>query len=387
MKLRWRMLAVLFLARMAMAFQYQIVGSVSPILMETYGVDLAGIGFLIGLYFAPGLVLALPGGWIGQRFGDKRVVAFGLGLMLLGGLVPFAWSGWGAEVTGRAVAGFGAILLNVLMTKMVVDWFAGREISTAMGIFVNSWPVGIALALIVLPALAAAGGTAAAGTAVAAYVAMSFVLFSLVYRAPVGAGVAPPATAVWPGRAAILCVVLAGMLWGLYNAAIAMVFGFGPAVLTERGLGIVEAGRATSLVLWMLAISAPLGGIVADRTGRPGAVIGICVLLSGIAFAAVLGTAGTVIPLMALGFLFGFGAGPIMGLPSEVLSGPTRALGMGLFFTVYYLAMLALPPLGGLIADLSGSAEATFRFGVALLVAALVCLALFRRFAVGVRAG
>ena len=49
----------------------------------------------------------------------------------------------------------------MIMSKMVTDWFAGREIASAMAIFVNSWPVGIALALIALPPAGTAYGVPA----------------------------------------------------------------------------------------------------------------------------------------------------------------------------------------------------------------------------------
>ena len=51
-----------------------------------FGVSIADIGVLIGLYFAPGVVLALPGGAIGQKFGDKTTVLAALLLMLMGSL-------------------------------------------------------------------------------------------------------------------------------------------------------------------------------------------------------------------------------------------------------------------------------------------------------------
>jgi len=44
---------------------------------------------------------------------------------------------WTVQIAGRLVAGAGVVLLNVQMTKMVADWFAGREIATAMAIFVK----------------------------------------------------------------------------------------------------------------------------------------------------------------------------------------------------------------------------------------------------------
>jgi MFS family permease len=72
---RWTILAVLFLARTTMAFQFQgAAARCRPFLIERYGVSLVEIGLLIGLYLAPGVVVALPGGAIAARFGEKRVV-------------------------------------------------------------------------------------------------------------------------------------------------------------------------------------------------------------------------------------------------------------------------------------------------------------------------
>jgi MFS family permease len=160
MRNRWSILALLFAIRATMAFQFQSVAAVAPLLGRDFGVGLADIGVLIGLYFAPGIVLALPGGAIGQRFGDKAGVLAGLALMFAGGLAMTLSESWSGQLAGRLVAGTGGVLLNVLMTKMVTDWFAGREISTAMAIFVNSWPFGLAISLLLLPAI----GTAIART-------------------------------------------------------------------------------------------------------------------------------------------------------------------------------------------------------------------------------
>ena len=65
---------------------------------------------------------------------------------------------WGWQMAGRLVSGAGGVLLTVQMTKMVTDWFAGKEIATAMAIFVNSWPAGVAISLLVLPAIGTAYG-------------------------------------------------------------------------------------------------------------------------------------------------------------------------------------------------------------------------------------
>src|ERR1700752_4374769 len=203
-----------------MAFQFQSVASMSPAMMKEYGVGLGDIGFLISLYLAPGLAFALPGGEIGRRFGDKRVVLFGLALMTAGGLAmalapTLEWQAWGGQVAGRVVAGSGGVLLTVLMSKMVTDWFAGKEIATAMAIFVNSWPAGIALCLFLVPALAGAKGAAFALLLSTAFCALGFVMLAGFYRAPPMRSNASAAAASRPQPPVIRAVIVAGCIWGL----------------------------------------------------------------------------------------------------------------------------------------------------------------------------
>src|SRR5882757_8098640 len=269
---RWVILAVLFAVRLTMGFQFQSVAAVAPLLGRDFGVGLADIGILIGLYFTPGVALSLPGGAIGQRFGDKRTVLAALLLMLIGGLAMALSNSWAVQIVGRLAAGAGGVLLNVQMTKMVADWFAGKEIATAMAIFVNSWPAGVALSLLTLPSIGIAYGVSAVYLAVAALIGFGIVLLALGYRTP--ANSAANATASAPlGRNTAIAVITAGLIWGLYNVGFAMIFSFGPSMLVERGWSIAAAGSIISIVLWVTVASVPLGGFLADRSGRPELVL------------------------------------------------------------------------------------------------------------------
>ena len=135
---RWRILDLLFLVRMTMAIQFQMVAALSPVIEDAFAVSLADVGILIGLYFAPGIFIAAPGGALGRYFGEKQVVLAGLGFMLIGGVMMTVSGDWSMQLLGRVLSGVGGVFLNVLLTKMVSDWFAGREISLAMAVFVNS---------------------------------------------------------------------------------------------------------------------------------------------------------------------------------------------------------------------------------------------------------
>jgi MFS family permease len=375
---RWNILAVLFVVRLTMAFQFQSVAAVAPLLGREFGAGLADIGILIGLYFAPGVALALPGGAIGQRFGDKTTVLAALLLMLAGGLAMALSGSWAVQIAGRLVAGAGGVLLNVQMTKMVADWFAGKEIATAMAIFVNSWPAGVALSLLTLPSIGTAYGVGAVYLAVAALIALGFVLLAAAYRSPANS-VATAAASVRLDRSAAIAVVAAGLIWGLYNVGFAMIFSFGPSMLVERGWSIAAAGSTISIVLWLAVLSVPLGGLFADRSGRPEFVLVAGCIVFAMLMIALPRSGAVVLTVVALGLVSGQPAGPILSLPARVLQPATRAIGMGLFYTLYYATMMLGPAVGGGCAKWAGSASAAFDFGAAVVLACPLLLWGFNR--------
>ena len=379
---RWNVLIILFVVRLSMAFQFQSVAALSPAIMKAYGVGLGDIGLLIGLYLAPGIAFALPGGEIGRRFGDKRVVLFGLVLMMAGGLLMAFAPTWHWQIAGRIAAGIGGVVLNVLMSKMVTDWFAGKEIATAMAIFINSWPAGIALCLFLLPLIAAAKGITAALLLTTAFCALGFILLAALYTAPSrdGSAATLPAAA-WPRPPAIRAMVVAGTIWGLFNAALGMVFGFGTILLVERGWSFAAAGSATSLILWIISLSVPFGGFLADRTGRHIEIMLVGFALFAVALLAATRTDAVIPAFVALGLVGGLSAGPIMSLPARVLAPPVRAVGMGIHFTLFYAFVVAAPIVAGVLSTRIGTAGAAFDFGAFMLALCFPVYWIFNRLA------
>ncbi len=180
----WVALAIVFVTRTSMGFQFQAVAAVAPLMVAELRLSWVQLGSLIGLYLLPGAVFALPGGLLGQRFGERRVVVASLALMVAGGLVTAAAHGFVAAAAGRLLSGIGAVLMNILLAKMVADWFAEREMSTAMGIMLTSWPVGLGIAAATLGAVAIHLSWRAAIVATALVAALGLVLIAFVYRDP-----------------------------------------------------------------------------------------------------------------------------------------------------------------------------------------------------------
>jgi len=290
---------------------------------------------------------------------------------------------WIAQIAGRLIAGTGGVLMNVQMTKMVADWFADQEIDTAMAIIGNASPFGIALALVTLPRIAASSGRIFASFAVASYLMIALVALAVLYLPPPRRAVSLPGPSLWPDRRTILAVLLAGVIYGLYNASLVTIFGFGPLMLTERGWTIYSAGSTTSVVLWLVAVSLPVGGWLADRTGASSTIL--LAGLIGFALALVLASrTDAVLPaFVLLGIAGGLPCGPIMSLPARILAPETRSIGMGLVFTVYYAIQVAGPWLVGRIAEMAGSPRFAFDVGAIYLCVAIGVWVVFRQLANG----
>jgi predicted MFS family arabinose efflux permease len=370
---------VLFIARTAMACQFQSVASTAPFLVNAFAIDFARLGTLIGLYMLPGIFIALPGGMLGQRFGTKQLVLTGLLLMAVGGALMGASSSFILLTSGRLTSGVGAVLINVLMTKMVADWFAGREIVTAMALLVVSWPLGLALGLLLFTPLAASTSWSAVMYTAALMALASFVLLVVTYRNPPGTSAASsPGLNLALTRREWLGVSVAGFIWTTYNVGYIILISFLPELFTARGYSISQAGGVVSFLGWALILSVPLAGYLAERMQRADAFLAGGLLLAGLAAAALPFTPDPIIPFGILAVVVGAPAGLIMALPAQALRPKNRAGGMGVYFTWYYAGMAVLPGLAGLARDLTSSPAAPAFFAAAMMALALAGLAGFR---------
>lgn len=375
---RWSILAVLVFARLAIALQFQSVGSLGADLTAAFAVDYAQLGLLIGLYMLPGTVVAIPGGMLGQHFGAKRVVVCGLGLMAAGDALMASGSAFTLLMAGRLVSGIGAVVLSVLLTKMMTDWFAGRDIATATSLFISSWPLGIALAVVGYGPLAAASDWRIVMLATSAFALVAAAAVAVGYGDPreLASRPPPPGGARLSRREALL-VAIASAVWGAYNVAFIVFVSFAPDLLVARGMAARRAAWLVSLVGWSLIPSVPLCGYLADRFGASNAMM--FTGLSAVAFAlAVLSFPGvTATAVIVIALFIGLPAGLIVALPAGVLRPEVRAVGMGVFFTGYYAMMALLPGIAGMLRDVAGL-PAPILFAAAMMVLACAGVAAFR---------
>ena len=377
---RWTMLGMLFLVRTSMGFQFQSIASVSPLLIEDLAIGYTEIGTLIGLFMLPGVVIALPGGLLGKRFGDKRVCAIGLALMVVGGILVGISQSYVIAFAGRLLSGIGAVLFNVVLTKMVADWFAGKGIVKAFGVMLSAWPFGIALGLVSQSILAATYSWQIVMYLTAGGCAVGLGVVTALYHAPQtwkGSSLEDASTRFRVPMRELLPVSMAGLAWGAFNAGLVIFFSFTPALLTTQGWSAVDAGSLVSLGLWVSILSLPLGGYLTERIGFTNAIVVIFSLVTAGALFLLPYLPFPVVLSVLVGLSIGPPAGAIAALPAQTLSPENRGPGLGIFYSWYYLAMAVGPVFAGLARDLSGSVAVPVLIGGAMFVATTLFIILF----------
>ncbi len=381
--MRWKILALLFLARVGLGLQFQTLASTGDYLRAEFSLGFVDIGSLIGLFMLPGLVLAMPAGFIGRYVSDRVLVSGGLGLLAAGGFLAAIGSGYDWLAAARIIAGIGFVITSIYFTKMTTDWFAGKELATALSVLVMSWPIGIAIGQVGHEWLAAAFGWPSAFIAAASFCLLAALAILGGYR-PADNGVVPVAAQKthFLTRHEIILTSLAGLAWGFFNAAYVVYLSFAPKILTAAGIGALQAAAVISIASWVMIFSGVLSGYIADRFGKPYAMIyaGLSIAILSLLLLQYVEIAS----FFALAFgLFGMApAGLIIAFSGAAMAAERRASGMGFYFSIYFLVVTPAPAIAGWLLDRSGDAYDAIIFAAllfALTAAAAVCFQICRR--------
>ncbi len=377
---RWGVLAIVFLARTCIGFQFIAVAAQMPQLRADLDFDYSQIGILLGVFMIAGAALSLPSGMIANRLGDRRTIQIGLVALVAGGMILGSGETFHAALAGRIIGGFGAVFITVPAAKILTDWFAGKEMATAMSVLGVAWPVGIAAGMSLLPFINVWSDWRVAVHVTAAVPALAILLVAILPGAGArdrGAAAARPA--MWSIRPREFWVIVAGgAAWPLMSTGGYVVFSsYAPIMLIDRGIPHTSAALVISVLSWLLIAIIPLGGYLADRTGKKDLMFwGGC--LAAAAAIAMVPVMEPVEMWVVLSAILGFTVGMVMALPGEVLPPESRATGLGLYYTIYYVGTGVLPAVAGWIQDTMGSAAFVIWFSAACLAVAPLSLLAFR---------
>lgn len=375
---RWYILALLFFTRIGLGFQFQTIGSVSSELVDQLGLNYSQIGSLIGLFMVPGLFLALPAGFAGRFMSDRFIVGLGLIALAAGGGLAAVAEDFNLLATGRLICGVGFVASTIFFTKIVADWFSGKELATAMSVLVMSWPFGIAMGQVGHGWIAVHYDWRWAFAAASFYCLAGAIMVMIFCREAPKAAETKTKLKFRLSRNEIYLTLIASAVWAFFNAGYVVYLSFAPVALIAGGYDAVSALGVISLASWVMIISGVVCGQIADRSGRHDAILYVCMTTAILALLMLFISPLSIPSSLLFGLIAMSPAGVIVALTAVAIKPENRALGMGLFFSSYFLIQAPAPAIAGWLYDLKSDAFWPILFAIAMFVITALTNFVFR---------
>ena len=379
---RWSILFILFFARLSTGFQFQSLGSVGPDLVENAGLKNFELGTLIGIFMLPGVVLAFPAGYLGKYFHDKSIITFGLICLCIGGVLSVIFKDFYSIAVGRIICGIGFVLTTIYLSKITIDWFDGRELATAMSILIISWPGGIALSQLIHPQIALKFGWIWAISSANSLCFLAALVIYFFYRptAVEKSNVAATQKENHLSRHEWYKTGLAALSWAFYNSGYLVFLSFAYLTLITNGFSNFLAAGILSCSSFLIMLSIPLGGLLADKFKANNGIVFLS-SLTAILTLILLPYGNFVLFLCILFGAIGMSAGGIIiSLAGLAMRTERRAYGMGVYQTIYFLFAAVSPVIAGWLYDYTQNSKSVLSFAASLFLLSWVFYFSFTRF-------
>ena len=373
------------------------LGALGPDLRSSFHLTTFQVGLLPGLVFLGALIASVPAGHLTDRLGAGRTLTVSQLGVASGVVVALAATGRWPFLAGVAIAGLGYGAVNPATNVLSTSLVPRRRRALFLSVKQTGVTLGGLIAGATLPPLAATlGWRSAVGVAVALLLCGAVVgvwvsrreargWFSAPKPAPEQGDTAPEVTVSVPGGrpTALFGFVMSGVQLSL--AGYLTVY-----LVDTHGFSKTTAGIALSVAFAAACLARITWGWVSDRffTSHASTLVLICAGSAGALIAIAAGVRGPSLWLVIV--LIGACSIGWNGVYMALITDPAghaglgRATGRGL--TAIYGGVAVLPPLLGVVKDLSHSWSAVWITATAAVVVAGTALAFSPRHRVRVGA-
>jgi len=394
---RWGILILVGFILSVNYYFYDAFSTLKDLMTIEFGFTNTDYGLFVSFYSIPNtfLLMAVIGGIILDKLGIRRTgfififfMAFGALLTAYGASKAYSGGGPGyglmqsflpsyspelkMMLLGRFFFGLGAETSIVVVSKILVKWFKGKDLALAFGLKVGFGRLGTFAALQLSPVLADGGAHLDTAIWLAAILTMSGLLAFMIYMLfDMKLDKQIDQTAVNRSTEKFKIKDVFGLLGNrayLFIALICVTFysavfpfnAFAPDFLLNKfGMSYEASGQIASLLPLGTLFFTPLFGFMIDRHGKAATamIIGSLVLLMvHLSFAFT--TITPHIPMILLGVAFSLV--PAAMWPSMVRLVDDKQIGTayGLMYSIQNLGLWGVPLLAGIILDKTNPANA-----------------------------
>jgi MFS family permease len=385
---RW---LVLLLVSIPMAANYYFYDALSPLkqyMGEHLGFSSTDFGLFISAYSFPNVFLAMAvlGGIIADKLGVRitgttfaLLMVFGSFFTAYGASDYFNDGGMGYHFClsffpkwspalkvmflGYFLFGLGAETSIVVITKIVVKWFKGREIALALGINLAIARLGAAMSLIITPALVSPNWTTPIWfgmllLSIGFVLFLSYVMIDLKLDRQRKIDVTEEEKFRFSDIIGLLrnrSYIFITLLCVTFYSAVFPFIKYAPDLLHNKfGLTISWASNMTSIVYFGTIIFTPLFGWLADTKGKSASIMifgSLLLILVHLSLSLTMIT--PYIPMFLLGIAFSLIPAAMWPSVAKIVDEPKLGTAYGLMFSIQNLGLWAFPILIGVVLDRS----------------------------------
>ncbi|HYA46566.1 MAG TPA: MFS transporter [Burkholderiales bacterium] len=335
-----------------------------PLIREDLGMSFAQAGMLSAAATFTYALGQIPGGYLADRFGPKRVFFLGvLGSTLLSlnfGMIE----SYPAAVANQIVSGVFRAMIFAPGLTLVASWFPADRKATAMGVYVIGGVSGNIFLSLIGPFLVSHYGWRPPFIAFAALGAcMAFVYLAFGKERPASGPPHPVGVVdVFQLFRYPIMWVCAGIQFIRFGVATSFNFWLPSLLVADRGLSLEAAGLITAMGFALTGPSNAIGGYASDRLRNPPLVIGgsLAMLACTSALLVVVESIPVLVLVVAVNAVFiQFYFGPLFHVPVEVLGSRFAGMSAGFGNMFANLGSLTFAYALGVVKDSAG----TFKWG------------------------
>ncbi len=345
--------------------------------VKDLGISRAQGGLLTGLYYVPGIFVALPGGWLFSRYPFRRMLLMCWFLILSGAWVMAGASGFLSLCLGRLIFSIGMNLHMVGAPKMLAAWFDGRRgLGVVMALYSIAVSIGVMSGMNLAGRIGNDYGWRAAAHLCVGLTAAGFLLMLLVRQPPSPAACAAPSATFKPFAIGLPVWVLASGYF-FFNIGSDSYLVFTPDCLVRRGFALDIASA--------LVGSYAYAALTVKLTTSPFLKAGNAVwYVTGGCIAGILSNALLIMEIgsprlssLVMGIAFGLAMPALYALPAFLFSSANSGPAYGLYQLFYSLGVLVQPMVGYTI-DRTGNYIWGYTLLSGFFTAGLACMLALR---------
>jgi sugar phosphate permease len=289
LRYRWVIFALVSCNGAILYFHYVWSATLSSFHTVDWNLNASQLGLLAALGFFPYALMQIPGGYLTDRFGVRRVLGASVGVLAVGTALFASSPNYGLAVVSRTLIGFSSGVIMLPALKVLAQWFRVREFATIQGGYILLSNIGSVMGTLPLALAAERWGWRAPMIAAAVFTLLvALATFLFLRNTPADLGL-PPLSAIDPdappeesgarlpslrfGLRAWLSIPTLWAISVIFFAAFGALQSFqalwaGPLLRHVRGLSVAETGA----VLFTFTIGSGIGpvvfGFISDRLAK-----------------------------------------------------------------------------------------------------------------------